>query len=393
MRLRTRALSLALVPALALGLAACGNDASEQDGGGAPTAPASTAAAPLAVTPADRETNVPVSAEIGVKEQGVALTEVTLTDGAGATVEGGLRADGSTWVPADPLAYDTTYTVRATAGDRAATSTFTTMSRPGNRMDAQIFMADGKTYGQAMPIVVEFGQGGVKEADRAAVERRLFVQSDPPQLGVWHWDSDIQVEYRPEKYWQPGTKLTVRLGLGGLPVGGGRYGKVDVDLTASIDTKRREIQVDNATKKMTAVEDGKTLQTYPVSLGKKEAPSFSGTMVIIERLEKTTFDSSTYGVPASSADGYRTDVQYAERLTWSGQFIHAAPWSDADQGRRNVSHGCVNVSTGGGKWIFDWTRVGDPVVIKGTEEQLPVGDGWTAWNMSWEDFKAGSALS
>ena len=389
MRLVTRALSLALVPALALGLAACGDDEPGAPGGAAPS---SAAAAPLTLTPADRATGVPVSAEIGLGDEGVTLTGVTLTDAAGAVVEGGLRADGSTWVPADPLSYDTTYTVNAAAGDRAGTGTFTTMSRPGNRMDAQIFMADGKVYGQAMPIVVEFGQGGVRAADRAAVERRLFVESDPPQPGVWHWDSDIQVEYRPETYWQPGTRLTVRLGLGGLPVGGGRYGKVDVDLTSSIDTRRREIQVDNASKRMTAVEDGRTVRTSPVSLGKTSAPSFSGTMVIIERLEKTTFDSSTYGVPASSADGYRTDVEYAERLTWSGQFIHAAPWSDADQGRRNVSHGCVNVSTADGKWIFEWARVGDPVVIKGTEERLPAGDGWTAWNMSWADFQAGSAL-
>ncbi|MFI5839395.1 Ig-like domain-containing protein [Catenuloplanes sp. NPDC051500] len=385
MRLVTRALSLALVPALALGLAACGDDEN-----GAPEAGASTpAAAPLAVTPADKQAAVPVSAEIGADEK---LTQVTLTDAQGAAVEGELREDGSSWVPADPLSYDTTYTVNATAGERTATTTFSTMSRPENRMDAQIFMSEGRTYGQAMPVVVEFGQGGVAEADRAAVEKRLFVKSDPPQPGVWHWDSAIQVEYRPQAYWQPGTKLTVRLGLGGLPVGQDRYGKVDVDLTASIDTKRREITVDNATKKLIATEDGKEVKSLPVSLGKTDAPSYSGTMVIVERLDKTTFDSSTYGVPASSADGYRTDVQFAERLTWSGQFIHAAPWSDADQGRRNVSHGCVNVSNDGGKWVFEWTRVGDPVVIKGTEQKLPTGDGWTAWNLSWEDFQAGSAL-
>ncbi|WP_033339338.1 L,D-transpeptidase [Catenuloplanes japonicus] len=385
MRLSTRALSLALVPALAFGLAACGADSSD---GGAPE-PSTPAAAPLAVTPADKQAGVPVSAEIGADEK---LTQVAMTDGQGAAVEGALRADGSSWVPADPLSYDTTYTVNATAGERTATTTFTTMSRPENRMDAQLFMAEGKTYGQAMPIVVEFGQGGVAEADRAAVERRLFVESEPPQPGVWHWDSAIQVEYRPEQYWQPGTRLTIRLGLGGLPVGQDRYGKVDVDITASIDTKRREIAVDNASKKLIATEDGKEVKSLPVSLGKTDAPSFSGTMVIIERLDKTTFDSSTYGVPASSADGYRTDVQFAERLTWSGQFIHAAPWSDGDQGRNNVSHGCVNVSTDGGKWVFEWARVGDPVVIKGTEQRLPTGDGWTAWNLSWDDFKAGSAL-
>ena len=244
-----------------------------------------------------------------------------------------------------------------------------------------------------MPIVVESPNGGVPLQCRAAVERRLFVTSDPPQPGVWHWDSDIQVEYRPKEYWRPGTKLSVRLGLGGLPIGDGRYGATDITATAAIDTVRRVIEVDNASKSLTAIQDGQPVKTAPVSLGRPDKPSYSGTMVIIERLEKTVFDSSTYGTPVNSPDGYRTDIQYAERLTWDGQFIHAAPWSVADQGRRNVSHGCVNVSVENGKWIYEWVRVGDPVVVKGTERRLPPGQGWTAWDMSWEQFVAGSALN
>jgi lipoprotein-anchoring transpeptidase ErfK/SrfK len=115
-------------------------------------------------------------------------------------------------------------------------------------------------------------------------------------------------------------------------------------------------------------------------------------MVIIERLDKTVFDSSTYGTPVNSPDGYRTDIQFAERLTWDGQFIHAAPWSVADQGRRNVSHGCVNVSPENGQWVYNWVKIGDPVVVKGTERQVNAGNGWTAWNMSWDEFVKGSAL-
>src|SRR5262249_36551776 len=162
--------------------------------------------------------------------------------------------------PDEPLDYTTTYTAKVTGTNAAGksgtrTSTFTTMSRPGNRMDAHLYMTDNATYGQAMPLVIEFKQGGVAPADRAAVERRLFVTSDPPQLGAWHWDGDIQVEYRTKAYWQPGTKIHARLGLGGLPVGGGRYGQQDITIDAAIDTVRRVVEVDNAGKQLTAKQD------------------------------------------------------------------------------------------------------------------------------------------
>ena len=343
------------------------------------------------VTPAKDAKDVPVSAEIALKAGKV--KDVKLKGADGKEVPGELRPDGSSWVPASPLQYSTAYTAEVTsdAGGGGRT-TFTTMARPGNRIEAHLYLGDNATYGQAMPIVVEFKNGGVAKANRAAVEKRLFVKSDPKQEGAWHWDSDIQVEYRPKDYWKPGTKLNVRLGLGGLPIGS-KFGAVDITSTSSIDTVRRIIEVDNATKKLTAKQDDQVVQTYPVSLGKTAKPSLSGTMVIIERLDKTVFDSSTYGTPVDSADGYRTDIQFAERLTWDGQFIHAAPWSVDDQGKRNVSHGCVNVSLEAGQWIYNWTKVGDPVVVKGTEEHLGQGNGFTAWDLPWDQFKAGSAVN
>jgi lipoprotein-anchoring transpeptidase ErfK/SrfK len=377
-----------------LALAGCTGKSGNGSAWHSPGEPDSGAA--FAVTPADKATGVAVSAEIGLKDGGK-LAEVKLAGKDGKAVEGDFREDKSTWVPADPLDYDTAYTATVTAADAkgktgTSTTTFTTMSRPANRMAAHLYLGDNGVYGQAMPVVVEFKNGGVKKAQRATVEKRLFVKSDPPQTGAWHWDSDIQVEYRPKDYWQPGTRLTVRLGLGGLPIGDGRYGQQDIDTLASIDQVRREIDVDDATKQLVAKQDGKVVKTMPVSLGKPAKLSLSGTMVIIERLDKTVFDSSTYGTPVDAADGYRTNIQFAERLTWDGQFIHAAPWSVSDQGKRDVSHGCVNVSLANGQWVYNFTKVGDPVVVKGTAEKLTDGNGFTAWNQSWDEFVKGSAL-
>jgi lipoprotein-anchoring transpeptidase ErfK/SrfK len=392
MKRRAHVVLLAALVAV-LGLAGCSG------GGGrfvSPGGSASSSGESLGVTPADKAADVPVSAEVGLGQKGK-VTAVELTDAASKQVPGKLREDGSSWVPDEPLDYTTTYHAKVTGKNAAGKSgtqtvTFTTMARPGNRMDAHLYMADNATYGQAMPLVIEFKQGGVKSADRAAVERRLFVTSDPAQPGTWHWDSDTQIEYRPKDYWQPGTKIRARLGLGGLPVGGGRYGQQDITIDAAIDSVKRVVEIDNGTKKLTAKQDGQPVRTAPVSLGKPEKPSFSGTMVIMERLDKTVFDSSTYGTPTNSKDGYRTDVQFAERLTWDGQFIHGAPWSVAQQGHSNVSHGCVNMSTENAQWVFNWVKVGDPVVVTGTEQHVNPGNGWTAWDLSWEDFVKGSAL-
>jgi lipoprotein-anchoring transpeptidase ErfK/SrfK len=153
------------------------------------------------------------------------------------------------------------------------------------------------------------------------------------------------------------------------------------------------MSVENKTKKMTITKNGNVIKTMPVSLGKPSMPSSSGNLVIMDKRSEMMFDSSTFGIPADSPGGYRTKVHYAMRLTWGGEFIHAAPWSVGDQGHRNVSHGCVNVSMDNARYIYNLVHVGDPVTVKHTEKHVGNGDGWTAWDMSWEDFKAGSALN
>jgi lipoprotein-anchoring transpeptidase ErfK/SrfK len=303
-----------------------------------------------------------------------------------------MREDGSAWVPAKPLKIRQAYAASVVATSdsgltKTATTTFTTMGAPAHKTGTGLYLFDDHTYGVAMPVVVEFSPG-IKKADRAAVQRRMFVQSSPAQPGVWSWTSSgTQAYYRGPEYWKPGTTLTVRIAVGGLPTGRGLYGDKDRSATAKIG-RSFVMKVDNATKKMTVVESGKTIRTMPVSLGKPSTPSSSGTMVVMDKQTETVFDTTA----ELGSAGYRVNIQYAQRLTWSGQYIHSAPWSTGAQGHRNVSHGCVNVSPSNARWLFAKTLIGDPVTVKGTGDKLDYANGWTAWDVSWAQFVKGSAL-
>ncbi|TQL79271.1 L,D-transpeptidase-like protein [Stackebrandtia endophytica] len=381
------------------GLVACGTDAKFVNGQGEEEPPESIAS--ISVGPEDGTEKAPVSTEIDIEVTDGELSEVVLQSAEGDTVEGRMRADGSSWVPTSPLSYDTTYTATVTALDEfeipeVQETTFSTMSSPSNRVWGSLWNGSEYEYGQAVPIMLDFDRSfSVPEEERANVERRLFVESDPAQPGAWHWFSGNHLEYRPKDYWQPGTVITVRFGLGGLPLGGDLYGETDINSTIKIGADARVVEVDNSTKTMTAKKNGEVVKTMPVSLGKASTPSYYGTMVVMEKLEETVFDTTNEPGCDGKEDGencYITDIEWAQRLTWSGQFIHSAPWSVGDQGVRNVSHGCINASPSDSEWIFNFTRIGDPVVVTGTEVPLPYGDGFTAWDLTWEDFLAGSYL-
>jgi len=322
------------------------------------------------------------------------VTSVTLGDATGAKVAGTMREDGSAWVPNSALQFGRTYTANVTATSvdgrtDTLTTTFSTMaSRPGKRIGTGLYLFDGNTYGVAMPVVVEFNPG-IPPKDRAGVQKRLFVTTVPPQPGVWHWvSSGTQAYYRAPAFWQAGTKITVRMALDGHPVGNGRYG--DIDRRAAVTIGRKlVIEVENKTKQMSVYKDDALVKRLPVSLGKKSTPSSTGTMVIMEKKESTVFDTLAELGPR---EGYRITITYAQRLTWGGEYIHSAPWSVGDQGRRNVSHGCVNVSPSNATWLFGLTMVGDPVTVRGTERKLQDGNGWTPWIHDWADYIKGSAL-
>jgi lipoprotein-anchoring transpeptidase ErfK/SrfK len=348
-------------------------------------------------SPVDGATGVPTSAEIVFTAVGTREVEVRLADAAGGNVDGVMRADGSSWLAAVQLKYETTYTATviatSTSGTKAeAKSRFTTMTQPADLVDVHSWIGDDQVVGVGMPVVVTFGLD-VSQDRRDDVQRRLFVRSDPPQEGIWNWFNPHEVHYRPREHWRPGTKLDIRIGTGGLPWGLGQWhGRHDLTVRASVGPALL-IEVDNKTKTMKVTRDGKVLRTIPVSLGKPSSPSSYGNLLVMVRKPWEFFDSSTYGVPVNSPDGYRTRVEWTMRLTWGGEYIHAAPWSVADQGRRNVSHGCVNITTASARWLYGIVKVGDPVTVRGTERRVTWGDGWTDWDRPWSEYVKGSAVA
>jgi len=347
----------------------------------------------VAVTqPAAGAKGVVASTEVKYSSDDPQNTTVEVKDSDGNPVAGDLDRDTKTWRATAALQYAKTYTVtvKGTAsGDKGGTttSTFTTMAKPTKLVRVTSFMADNQVVGVAMPLIVHFGRS-IPVSSRAAVERRMIVQATPEQVGSWNWISPTEVHYRPQTYWQSGSKVSYDLHLAGVPMGGGWYGRSDLSVHIKIG-RSFIMSVTNSGKKMTVKQDGKVISTIPVSLGKASTPSSSGTMVVMEKQRHTVFDTMAELGPVK---GYRTEIDYAQRITWSGQFIHAAPWSEGVQGRVNVSHGCVNVSEKMGAWLFSHTLMGDPITVSGTGSKLQNGNGWTDWNMSWEQYKKGSAL-
>jgi lipoprotein-anchoring transpeptidase ErfK/SrfK len=336
-------------------------------------------AGPTISAPANGATDVPAAAEV-VLAGADASTKVVLADASGTQVQGALRPDRSSWVPAEPLKYGASYT--ATVGGTKVS--FSTMKKPENTIRVSTPLEDGAVYGVAMPLVVRFGTDIPKD-QRAAVERRLFVTSVPDQPGVWSWFSGTEVHYRTKDYWQENTKFTLRVATGGLPMGDGAYGADDLTIQASIGNKV-EMFTDNASKTMTVKVQDQVVKTIPVSLGKPSKPSSSGHMVVMTKNQSELF------VGTDPGDSYRETVYWTQRLTIDGQYIHAAPWSVGSQGRSNVSHGCTNMSTENAKWLFGITHVGDPVTVTGTEAKLQWGDGYTDWDRSFDQYGQGSAL-
>lgn len=321
------------------------------------------------------------------------LTSVAVVGPDGTEVAGELAKGGTEWaIPARALSMETTYQVKATAVDRygqpiVEESSFTTMT-PTNVLGYSFSTRDGATYGVGMPISVNFDK---PVADKAAVESRLVVATSTPIEGSWSWQGDKTVTFRPRAYWPAGTHVEVKADLRGV--------EPEPDLFAmenkstSLDIGSSFIAVaDAATHQMTVTRNGEVVRTMPITTGKPGWETRSGIKVIVSKDGTVIMDASTLGVDKNSEDYYRLKVDYAMRLTYSGEFVHAAPWSVASQGNANVSHGCVGMSNANAAWLFANAKVGDIVQVTNTNRQQNLGNGITVWNESWESWLADSAL-
>jgi lipoprotein-anchoring transpeptidase ErfK/SrfK len=328
---------------------------------------------------------VTVSAEDGV------LGAVTMTNADGETVAGRLSPDGLKWTTTEPLGYNKKYTLSAQSlglgGVTSSSMTFRTHS-PENLTMPYVMPNDGDVVGVGQPIAVRFDEN---VPNRLAAEKAITVTTNPPVEGAFYWLSNREVRWRPEAYWKPGTTVDVAVNTYGVDLGDGLFGQDDVATRFTIGDEVIATADDN-TKTLTVRRNGEVVKSMPISMGKNSTPTNNGTYVIGDRLSHMVMDSSTYGVPSNSPNGYRTEVDYATQMSYSGIYVHAAPWSVGSQGYSNVSHGCLNVSTSNAQWFYENTKRGDVVHVSNTVGGvLPGTDGLGDWNIPWDQWKAGNA--
>lgn len=320
---------------------------------------------------------------------------VTVTGQGGGALRGALSADKLSWQSTARLQPGVTYRVQGTAVDedglRATyASSFTTEALSLDQQTYPSFVPlPGQTVGVGMPVIIRFD---VPVTDHASIQRHLKVTSVPAQAGAFHWISDTEVHWRPQKYWQAGTKVTVHADIDSVPAGNGVYGQKSRTSTFTIGRSMIS-KVDMKTHQMRVFRDGELVRTIPITTG--EQPKFttrSGTKVIIEKFRRKRMNSETVGIDPNGPDGYNiAGVEYAMRVTYSGEFVHAAPWSVGSQGRANVSHGCTGMSTSNAKWLYDNTLIGDVVEYTGTSREMTLTNGYGDWNLPFDAYASGAA--
>ncbi len=391
---------VAVGAALLLGttLVACDVASSTDDGPGAPGVGDQGTTAP--VVPVRITTNasdlgaVRLAAPLRIRATAGTLTGVTLTTAGGAKLHGDL-GDGR-WELTSRLEPGTNYVARARAerSDGEVVSKMVKFRTEELMLDQQTYPSvaplAGETVGVGMPVIVSFD---VPVTDKASFEQHMSVTSTPAQPGAWHWLSDNEAHWRPRSYWQAGTDVSVDVDVNSVPAGNGIYGqesrRVDFHVGAA-----NVYKVNAQTHQMQVFANGSLLRTLPVTMGKPGFTTRSGTKVIMEKFAVKRMNSETVGIASGDPEAYDIDdVQWAMRVTYSGEFIHAAPWSVGSQGHANVSHGCTGLSTADAGWLYSMTKRGDVVEYTGTDTYMSLDNGYGDWNLPFKEYRAGSALS
>ena len=352
-----------------------------------PQVPAFVTTSPRPGPPVAPRGQVRVAASTGHLE-GVALT------GDDGPVPGVLSPDGRSWTASAPLDFGSSYRWSGTwvldDGTRRplAEDAFSTVD-PDDEIEARLNIRDGAEVGIAAPVALSFPADLSDEA-KAAVTKTLSVETSTPVEGAWRWmpdDADgSRVHYRPKEYWPPGTRVRVRAALRGLDLGDAGWATADVDRSFTIGTGRI-VKADTRSHQIAVVENGREIARYDASYGLESDPNRvtrSGVHVVMAKSEKVLMTNEAYG--------YVDQPQYwAVRISNNGEFIHANPASAYAQGNRNVSHGCINLSTADAKEFFAMATFGDPVEVTGSSEPLTARDGlYHDWTIPWDEWRSGS---
>ena len=381
-------------------LAGCSSSAQEDPPQDDPSAETSSAA-PVE-SAASISTNLPdgpvaVDQVVKLNVQDGRFRRVAVTIGKGnKPLAGKLADDKTTWTSTQRLEPGVRYKVSTVAVDTEGVtaskrSVFRTQALS---LDEQTYPSfaplEGETVGVGMPVIVTFD---VPVTAKASIEKHLTVTNTSGQKGAWHWISDNEVHWRPVHYWKPGTDVTVKADVNSVKAGNGVYGQLSRSMSFHVgDSVVSKVNVQS--HRMKVFVNGALARTIPISAGKPGFTTRSGVKVIVEKFRRKRMDAATTGVSRDDPEYYNmSNVEYAMRVTYTGEFIHAAPWSVGSQGSDNVSHGCVGMSTANAAWLYSISKRGDVVDVTGSDRQMTLTNGYGDWNASFAEWKQGSALS
>ncbi|MFJ9718261.1 Ig-like domain-containing protein [Streptomyces sp. NPDC101213] len=337
--------------------------------------------------------------EIRAEDSGERITDVTALDAAGRYVAGELAADGRRWHSTEPLAAGARYTVRVSTEDEDGAPgrrvlTFDTGTPTAKKRLTVTFGPGTGTYGVGRPVTAELNRPVKDPAQRAVVERSLKVDAKPSVQGGWHWVDDRTLHYRPKEYWPAHATVRVRSNLDGIKVGDRLWGGRSKDIAFTVGDRVIAV-TDASAHSLTLYRNGEEVKEIPVTTGKPGFETRNGVKVVLGKEYFVRMRGTTVGIAEGSSESYDLPVYYATRVTWSGEYVHAAPWSVGSQGSANVSHGCVGMSTENAEWFFDNVREGDIVQVVNSDGDTmeTFGNGFGDWNLDWKKWREGSALT
>lgn len=358
----------------------------------------------IRIVPKDGAENVGADDRIEVTVPDGRLERVKVTrieDAEQEEVPGKIAGNGRSWAPDDKeyrLGLAGKYSVEAVAvdgdGRRSARSTTFTTLVPKDRFIGYFKPENRSTVGTGMIVSFDFNR---PVRNRAAVEKAIRITTEPQVEVVGHWFGTERLDFRPAQYWEPGTEVTVDVGLRDVEGAPGVYGSQRKKVTFRVGRSQTSV-VDAAAHTMEVRRDGEVVSTVPITAGAEKTTTYNGKMVVSELHEVTRMDGRTVGF---GGEYDIKDVPHAIRLTKSGTFLHGNYWESPDIfGSDNTSHGCIGLRDikGGSSdtpagWFFERTLVGDVVeVVNSTDKTVAPDNGLSGWNLGWPQWKAGSAL-
>jgi lipoprotein-anchoring transpeptidase ErfK/SrfK len=236
--------------------------------------------------------------------------------------------------------------------------------------------------------------------DRAAAENHLSVSTSPSVAGSWYWLDNQTAHWRPMRYFAPGTLVTAKAQIYGVPLGDGLYGQEDSRVSFRIGDSHVSV-ADDRTKQVSVYENGALVRTMPTSMGMGGSQTIGGRTIsfwtqpgvytVMDKANPVIMDSSTFGLPINSRLGYRETISWATRISGDGIYLHQLLSTVWAQGNTDTSHGCLNLNADNAQWFFKFSQPGDIVEVRNTGgEPLTLwqnGD----WTIPWSDWVKGSA--